>query len=167
MRDERFPPCVCRDHEPAAIDRPVLFLPMIVIMFGSLVFVFSFANVSGGLQLASLIPYTAFIVLVTFSAQRGQQPYFFECPIVHQAMPRLVRRYIGFLSTLLIVETVAIYSRQYLPGSWLDSGKNGSPVGIALWIFCAGLGMAEAITNRSLLEREHLSKQAALSLHAQ
>src|ERR1035438_10355747 len=75
MLDEHSVPCQCRDHEPSTLDRPALFLPLILIMFASFAFLFALADLPYGVQIGSLVPYTALVVLGTFSAQRGQQPY--------------------------------------------------------------------------------------------
>jgi hypothetical protein len=151
------PPDPCRDHEPATFDRPLLFLPLILIVFASSFFFFTLADLPYGIQVASLIPYTAFVVLGTFGAQRGQQPYFFECSIVHRQLPRLAQRHGGFLAVLLVLETVALQLRPHLPASWLvASGRDGSPFAIAVTILCVCFASAQVWTNRSLLERAHL-----------
>lgn len=159
MADKRFPPCMCRDHKPKTFDRPELFLPTILIMFASAAFIFVFADVPFGLQLTSIIPYTAFVFLGTFSAQRGQQPYFFECSIVDRVLPRLSQRHIGFLVAILVLETVGFYLKRFMPSSWLVArGRDGSPFGITLCILCMCIAFAQVLTNRSLLERAHLQR---------
>ena len=160
MLDQDSVACQCRDHEKAILDRPALFLPLIVIMFASFGFLLGMADLPYGIQLGSLIPYTAFIVLATFSAQRGQQPYFFECSVVRQTLPRLARRHGGFLLAVVALETIALQLTRYLPASWLiASGKGGSPFAIALIVLCMCLAFAETLSNRSLLERAHRAKQ--------
>jgi len=130
-------------------------------MFASTFFLFTMANLRYGIQCASLIPYTALVILATFSALRGQQPYFFECPIVHRNLPRLARRHGGFLATLVVLETIALPLRPHLPASWLiTTGKDGSPFTITLFILCMCLALAQILSNRSLLERAHLEQQA-------
>jgi hypothetical protein len=152
--------CQCRDHKPATFDRPVLFLPLILIMFVSFGLLLGMADLPYGIQLGSLIPYTAFIILITFSAQRGQQPYFFECSIVRQIMPRLARRHGGFLLAIVVLETVALQLTRFLPSSWLIAGKKGgSPFHITLIVLCMSLAFAQILSNRSLLERAHRAKQ--------
>lgn len=164
MLDQDSVPCQCRDHEPSTFDRPALFLPLILIMFASFAFLFTLAYLPYGIQFGSLIPYTAFVVLGTFSAQRGQQPYFFECSIVHQTMPRLVRRHVGFLVMIVVLETIALQLTRYLPASWLIAkGKDGSPFAITLVILCSCLAFAQILSNRSLLERAHLKSTCSLN----
>ena len=159
MIDQSSARCVCLDHEPSTFDRPEVFLPLIGVMMASFGVLFAFADLHYGIQFGSLIPYTAFIVLVTFSAQKGQQPYFFECPIVHRNIPRLARRHVWFLVALVVLETVALQLRPHLPASWLIAGKDGSPFGITLSILCLCLALAQILSNRSLLERAHLEQQ--------
>lgn len=155
MLDQNSAQCECQDHEPSTFDRPALFLPLIVVMFASIFFLFTLADLRYGIQFASLIPYTALVVLATFSAQRGQQPYFFECPIVRRNLLRLARRHGGFLAALVVLETVAQQLRPYLPASWLIAGKDGSPFNITLCILCMCLAFAQILSNRFLLERAH------------
>lgn len=82
MINQAFPACICRNHTPSFLDRPEIFLPVILVMFVSFGVLLAMADFPFGIQLGSLIPYTACVFLGTFSAQRGQQPYFLECPIV-------------------------------------------------------------------------------------
>ena len=161
MLDQDSVACECRDHRPSILDRSVLFLPLIVIMFASFAFLLGVADLPYGIQLGSLIPYTAFIVLATFSAQRGQQPYFFACSVVRQTMPRLARRHLGFLLAIVVLETIALQLTRYMPASWLiASGRGGSPFAIALIVLCMCLAVAQTLSNRSLLEQAHRAKQA-------
>jgi hypothetical protein len=118
------------------------------------------ADLPYGIQLGSLIPYTAFIVLGTFSAQRGQQPYFFKCSIVRQTMPRLARRHGGYLLAIVVIETFALQLTRYMPASWLiASGRGGSPFAKVLIVLSMSLAFAQTLSNRSLLERAHRAKQ--------
>jgi hypothetical protein len=159
MLDQHSVPCQCRDHEPSTLDRPALFLPLILIMFASFAFLFALADLPYGVQIGSLVPYTALVVLGTFSAQRGQQPYFFECSVVRQTMPRLVRRHGGFLVAVVVLETIAFHLARYLPASWLIAkGKNVSPFAITLCVLCLCLAFVQVLSNRSLLERAHLKQ---------
>jgi len=160
MLDQNAVACQSRDHEPAILDRPVMFLPLILIMFASFGLLLGLADLPYGIQLGSLIPYTALIALGTFSAQRGQQPYFFECFIVRQTMPRLARRHIGFHLAIVVLGTIALQLTRYMPASWLDaSGRGGSPFAKALIVLCMCLAFAHLLSNRSLLERAHRAKQ--------
>lgn len=139
---------------------PAIFLPLIIIMFASSFLLFPLASLPGGIQFGSLIPYTAFVVLATFSAQRGQQPYFFECSIVRQTMPRLIRRHIGFLLAIVVMETFALQLTRFMPPSWLIT-KEGveTPFRIAVTVLCFCLAAAEVFISRSLLAQAHRVKQ--------
>ena len=135
-------------------------------MFVSFGVMLAMADFPFGLQLGSFISYTAFFFLATFSAQRGQQPYFFECPIVIGVMPRLILRNIIFLVIFGILETIALLLRRHMPASWVVAkGKDGSPFAICLCVFCIGLAGVQIFTNRSLLERAHLEKRKNRSAH--
>jgi hypothetical protein len=147
--------CVCYGHKRATFDRPALWIPIIIVMFVSFFFLFMIADHPYGTQLGSRIPYTAIIALGTFSAQGGMQPYFFECSIVQQAMPRLLWRHCSFLVAVIFLETIALRLTRYMPASWLRRGKDGSPFAITLCIICACFGCVQAFTNRTLLERAH------------
>jgi hypothetical protein len=141
MLNQNWVPSQCWDHEPATLDRPVLFLPLILIKFASFGFLLSMTDLPYGIQLGSLIPYTTLIVLGTFSAQRGQQPYFFECSIVRQTTPRLAWRHGCFLLAIVVIETTALQLTPYMPACWLiASKKGGSPFAITLIVLCMCLG---------------------------
>src|SRR5689334_15614681 len=125
--------CVCYDHERSTLDRPALWIPSVIVMFASFIFLFAIADLSYGIQLGSLIPYTAFVALGTFSAQRGMQPYFFECSVVQQTIPRLIGRHCSFLIVIILLETITLRLKRYMPASWLSStGKDGSHFSMAL-----------------------------------
>jgi hypothetical protein len=148
--------CVCYDHKPSTLDRPALWIPVVLVMFASSIFLFALADLPYGIQLGTLIPYTAFVALGTFSAQRGMQPYYFECSIVRQTMPRLLRRYGNFLIAIILFETIALHLTRYMPPSWLiKTGKDGSPFAITLTVVCACVASVQVFTNRTLLERAH------------
>lgn len=147
--------CVCYDHERSTFDRPALWIPIVVIMFASFFLVFAMAHLPFGIQLGSLIPYTAFVALGTFSAQRGMQPYFFECSIVEETMPRLLRRHCNFLIAIVVFETIALRVTQYMPASWLRTGRDGSPFAMTLSVVCLCVASVQVFTNRTLLERAH------------
>jgi hypothetical protein len=153
-------PCLCYNHEPSTFDRPALWIPIIIAMFASCAILFAMADLPCGIQIGSLVPFTAFVALGTFSAQRGMQPYFFECQIVQKTMPRLLLRHVGFVVAIVLLETIALYLTRYMPASSLTSnGRDNSPFAISLCIICVCLGGVEAFTNRSLLEKAHARKQ--------
>jgi hypothetical protein len=147
--------CVCYDHDRSTFDRPALWIPIIIVMFVSFFFLFMISSLPYGIQLGSLIPYTAIVALGTFSAQRRMQPYFFECSIVQQTMPRLLRRHLNFLVGIIFLETIALRLTRYMPASWLRAGKDGSPFSITLCVICLCFASVQSFTNRTLLERAH------------
>jgi hypothetical protein len=150
------PRCLCYDHESSTLDRPVLWIPVIFGLFASSFLLSAIANLPFGIQLGSIIPYTAFVAMGTFSAQRGLQPFFFECSIVQQTMHVLIRRHCSFLVGILLFETIALWLTRYMPASWCrQTGRDGSPFAIALTVICICLASIQAFTNRSLLERAH------------
>jgi hypothetical protein len=159
MQDQCTKLCLCKDHEPSTFDRPALFLPIIFLMFASLLVLFALSNFPYGIQIGSLIPYTAFVFLGTFSAQRGMQPYYFECSIVRKTLPRLARWHGVFLVAIAAVETAANYFIPYMPAAWLATDKKGtSAFGMTLGLLCGGISFAQIICNRNLLERAHAIK---------
>jgi hypothetical protein len=148
--------CVCYDHERTMFDRPELWIPVVIVMFASFIFLVAMADLPFGIQLASLIPYTAFVALGTFSAQRGMQPYVFECSIVQRTMPRLLRRHCNFVVAIILLETIALRLTRYMPASWLSSkGRDGSPFHITLVVLCLCIASVQVFTNRTLLKRAH------------
>jgi hypothetical protein len=147
--------CECLDHEPEAFDRLPLFLPLIVVMFVSYFFLLEWDGRIYGLLIGSVIPFTAFATLCTFGAVRGQRPYFFECTIVSQTMPRLARRHVGFLIVVMVVESIAFFVNTRLSASGFAAGRGGSSSSEVLSIPLIIVAMVEIWTNRSLLERAH------------
>jgi hypothetical protein len=147
--------CVCYGHKPAILDRPAVWIPVIVVMLVSFFVLVAMSYFPYGIPFGTLIPYTAFVALDTFSAQRGMQPYFFECPIVRQMMPRLLWRHFAFLAGVIFLETIALRLTRYMPASWVRAGKNSSPFAIALCAICICIACFQGFTNRTLLERAH------------
>jgi hypothetical protein len=157
MPNEERVQCPCYDNKRSTFDRPELFIPLLLLMFVSSIFLFTLADLPYGIPLATIVPYTALIILTTFSAQRGQQPYFFECSIVGQIFPRLVWRHGIFLAAILALEAIALHYRSDLPAWWLVStGKDGSPFTITLCILCGCIAFTQILSNRSLLDRAHV-----------
>ena len=70
MLDQDSARCECLDHEPSTFDRPALWLPVIVGMIASYFLLFAAADLRFGIQFASPIPYTAFVILGTFSPKK-------------------------------------------------------------------------------------------------
>jgi hypothetical protein len=111
------------------------------------------------IQLTSMVIYTAAVALQTFSRNRnGAQPFLLSCPVVRRQLPRLTRRHLGFLAALFIAQTAALNLRPNLPARWVtSSSRDASPFGLTLGMLCLCLGIVQILTNRSLLNRAHLS----------
>ncbi len=135
-----------------------LFLCMI---FGSLLLFILLTDRPYGFQAASAIAYTISVVFFTFArtGTRGGKdlpPYMFTCPAVQPQFSRLVRRHLGFLVVLFVLQTAALATRPNLPAWWaIEDRKGESPFGLALLFLCVGLQCAQVFTNRSLLARAH------------
>ena len=112
-----------------------------------------------GIQGASMVVYTIFVVFFTFASTgtrtgKDVPPYMFTCPAVQTQVTRLVWRHVGFLVTLFALQTLALTTGPNLP-DWWDTDRKGSPFEIALLFLCFGLGYVQIFTNRSLLDRAH------------
>jgi hypothetical protein len=145
--------------EYGGLDRISLFLPIILLFTGSFGFL---AFLSFNSRWLSLIAYTALVVLLTFSAQRGQQRYLFTCPVVRSQLPRLLKRHFSYSVSLFVIDTLAFDFRSRFPAWWLTAnGRNIPPFYIGLFIVFMALGMTQSITSRSLLQRAHLEHRTA------
>jgi hypothetical protein len=115
-----------------------------------------------GIQLSSIVGYTAAVALYTFSRNRNNmQPFLLSCPIVRRQLPLLIRRHLGFLAALYVVQTIALKLRPNLPAHLITpSRSDASLFAIILGGLCACLAIVQVLSNRSLLERAHLSAQA-------
>ena len=115
-----------------------------------------------GIQLTSIVMYTAAVALYTFSRNRnGAQPFLLSCPVVRRQLSRLIRRHLGFLAALFLVQTTALAIRPSLPSYWVTpSSRDASPFTLILGVLCLCLAIVQTLTNRSLLDRAHLSAQA-------
>jgi hypothetical protein len=147
----------CNDRPTFSLRRFLIFLPVFLTMMpGSLALFICFSNYRFGIQLASIVGYTAAVILYTFSANRGLPRYLFTCPIVQQEYYRLVVRYFGFLVALFTIETVLLRLRPSLPQSWfVASGRNMLPFVMGMFFVCGTLLLVNVMTNRSLLRRAH------------
>ena len=152
----------CRKGQALSISRfavlAVLFLTMIP---GSFVLMILLDGKPYGLQIGSAVIYTAAVALYTFSHNRGPNPPFMlSCPIVRGQLTSLVKRHLTFLVALFLLQTTALKLRLRLPANWIAStGRDPSPFVWAVFVMCGGLALLEVLTNRSLLERAHLSAQ--------
>ncbi len=145
-----------------ALDRAVIFLPLILIFVISIVLFAAFlTDLSWGTPIASLIIYTELMILMTFSAQRGQQRYLFRCPVVRRQIPELLKRHLGFSAVLFVLETLALDLRSHFSAWWFTAnGRNIPPLYIALFIVFIALAMTQGLTSRTILQRAHLEYSA-------
>jgi hypothetical protein len=131
-------------------------------MLGGVVFLILFANRPYGIQVSSVVMYTAAVALYTFSGNRNNmQPFLLSCAAVRGQIPTLIRRHMGFLSALLLVQTTAIEFRPKLPERLITPhGTDPSLFAVILGVLCGCLVVVQVLSNRSLLERVHRSAQA-------
>jgi len=94
---------------------PVLAL-LFLTMSGGIAFLVLFANRPYGIQVSSIVIDTAAVALYTFSRNRNNmQPFLLSCPVVRRQIPRLIRRHLGFLAALSLVQTTALEFRPAFP----------------------------------------------------
>lgn len=112
-----------------------------------------------GVQEASVVVYTVFVLFFTFASTgtttgKNIPPYMFTCPAVKPQVSRLLWRHPGFLVALFGLQTLALEVRPNLP-DWWNTDRKGTPFELALALVCFGLGYAQVLTNRRLLDRAH------------
>lgn len=159
---EQWPFCdPCRDRTfslPRFLLMSTIFLSTIV---GSIPLFLVLVGRPYGLQEASIICYTLFVVFATFArigslSGRDLRPYMFTCPAVRSQFQRLLLRHIGFLGALFAIQTAVLTIHPHLSDWWnMQDRKGGTPFGLALMLLCYGLGFFHVFTNRSLLGRAH------------
>lgn len=150
---------LCRRGQPMSAFRVLVMTLCFIVMLGSLAFLFPKSGSLYRVQIVSIFSDTAAVILYTFSANKnGMRPFMFSCPIVRRTMPRLFRRNVGFLATLIILETAAFGIRPHLPTGLTTAAEgNWSPFTISLAILCACVALTQILTNRSLLDSAHES----------
>jgi hypothetical protein len=159
------PPDLCLQSSPLQISHFLeLVLMFIILLPVSFILFIMLSDWRYGIQLPSLLAYTAFVTLYTFGGRLGGRPYLFDCTIVRHQLPRLLRSHVGFLAALFVLQTAALHLRPHLPIYWITArGRNQSPFEISLLVLCSALGLTQIFTNRSLLERAHLEFTAPSS----
>jgi hypothetical protein len=142
----------------------VLALLFLTLIPGGVILLILLADRPYGIQFSSLVMDTAAVALYTFSRNRGRylpadlQPFLLSCPVVRRQVPLLIRRHLGFLAGLFIVQTTALQLRPNLPAYLITpSSRFVSPFAYILGGLCACLALVQIVSNRSLLERAHLS----------
>jgi hypothetical protein len=131
-------------------------------MLGGVVFLILFANRPYRIQVSSVVIDTAAVALYTFSRKRNNmQPFLLSCPVVRRQIPTLIRRHVGFLAALFLVQTTALKFRPNLPEHLITPrGTDPALFAVILGVLCGCLALVQILSNRSLLERAHLSTQA-------
>ena len=158
-------PCLRRDY--ISFPRLVVFVLLFLTFIGGAVFLALLEYRPYGIQFTSMVMYTAAVALYTFSRNRnGAQPFRLSCPVVRRQLPRLIRRHLGFLAALFIAQTTALKLRPNLPAHWVtpSSSRDASPFALTLGVLCLSLGVAQVLSNRSLLEDAHQSAQTDAAL---
>jgi hypothetical protein len=152
-------PDPCFERPTFSANRFFIFLPLFLTMIpGSIVLFILLAGHPYGIQFASIVVYSAAVVLYTFSKYRGtSQRYLFSCPVVRGQLYRLTQRHFAFLIALFAVETAALQLRPKMPAWWfIAHGRNTPPFEWALFTLCGSLLLTQVLTNRSVLKRAHL-----------
>lgn len=135
---------------------------LFITMFSTAILLILLEDRPYGIQLSSIVGYTAAVALYTFSHNRNNnQPFLLSCPVVRGQLPQLIRRHLGLLVALFIVQTTALRLRPHLP-AYLTTPTSTAPsvFAVILGVFCLCLAIVQTLTNRALLERAHLSAQA-------
>lgn len=160
IQDVTCQPDPCLSQERSILRFAVLGL-LFFTMFGTVLLLVLLGDRPYGIQLSSIVGYTSAVALYTFSRNRNNmQPFLLSCPVVRRQLPMLIRRHLGFLAALFIVQTTALRLRPNLPPHLITPSRGASPFAIILGGFCACFAIAQILSNRSLLERAHLSAQA-------
>jgi hypothetical protein len=152
-------PCLT---QPFSMLRFAVLALLFLTMFSTAILLILLEDRPYGIQLSSIVGYTAAVALYTFSRNRNNnQPFLLSCPVVRGQLPQLIRRHLGFLVALFIVQTTAIEFRSNLP-AYLTTPRSTDPsvFAVILGVFCLCLAIVQTLTNRALLERAHLSAQA-------
>ena len=155
----------CGETPIASPNRFILFTAAFLTMMpGSLILFLWLGDKPFGIQFASIIGYSAATILYTFSANRGMQRYLFECPYVRSQFRRLAVRHIGFLTALVLLQTVILPICPHLSPWWMTEGigpRGMPPFVFAMFVLCGILLIAEIMSNRSLLKQAHATTNSA------
>jgi hypothetical protein len=164
VQDVTCQPDPCLSQEFSILRFAVLAL-LFVAMFGTALLLILLKDRPYGIQVSTTVGYTAAVALYTFSGNRNNmQPFLLSCPAVRRQLPLLIRRHLGFLAVLFMIQTVALKLRPNLPGRLTTPSQSGpSPFVVILGGLCACLAIAQVLNNRSLLERAHISSQGNAS----
>lgn len=120
-------PCLM---QKGSISRFAVLTLLFFTMLAGIGFLILFANRPYGIQVSSIVIDTAAVALYTFSRNRNNmQPFQLSCPVVRRQIPLLIRRHVGFLAALLLVQTTALEFRPNLPRV-LDYAARHRPISI-------------------------------------
>jgi hypothetical protein len=152
-------PSLTRDY--ISFPRLVVFALLFLTFIGGGIFLALLEYRPYGIQFASMVMYTAAVALYTFSRNRnGAQPFLLSCSVVRRQIPTLIRRHLGFLAALLLVQTTALEFRSSFPEYLIKPrGTDPSLFAVILGVAFGCLAVVQILSNRSLLERAHLSAQ--------
>jgi hypothetical protein len=156
-------PCLT---QPISMLRFAVLTLLFLTMFSTAILLILLEDRPYGIQLSSITGYTAAVAFYTFSRNRNDnQPFLLSCPVVRSQLPQVIRRHLGFLAALLLVQTIALRLRPHLP-AYLITPKSTdvSPFALILGVLCGCLALVQVLSNRSLLGRAHLSVQAKAAL---
>jgi hypothetical protein len=153
-------PCVT---QPFSWGRFAVLALLFVAMLVGIVSVILLADKPYGIQLSSSVTYTAAAALYTFSRNGNRnQPFLLCCPVVRGQLSRLINRHLCCLAILFAVQTAALNIRPKLPAYWITpSSRDPSAFSAILAGICGCLLIVQILSNRSLLERAHVSSQEA------
>lgn len=157
----------CRAKDTLSPERFAAFALLFIVGLGvgSILF-FLLSDTPYGVQLATAVSYTA-IVMIYGSArnQNGIQPYLFTCPVVISQYPRLLKRHVGFLVVIILLETIALSIKPHLSTWWFaPSGpRKLTPFLIAVALPVGALAVIEVMTNRGVLKRAHRDRFGEVS----
>jgi hypothetical protein len=162
-QDVTCQPDPCLTQESSTLRYAILAL-LLLTMCGTVILLILLEDRPYGIQLSSLVGYTAAVALYTFSRNNNMQPFQLSCPAVRRYLPLLIRRHVGFLAALFIVQTTALKLRPNLP-THLTAPNGSAPSSFAVILggLCGCLAIVEVLSNRSALERAHLSAPAKVA----
>jgi hypothetical protein len=135
-------PCLM---QKGSISRFAVLTLLFFTMLAGIGFLILFANRPYGIQVSSIVIDTAAVALYTFSRNRNNmQPFQLSCPVVRRQIPLLIRRHVGFLAALLLVQTTALEFRPNLPEYLITPrGTDPSLFAVILGVLCGCLAVAQ------------------------
>ena len=161
--DTWLDPCLTRR---SSMSRFAVLAVLFVTMCSTAIFLVLLEDRPYEIQFSSIVGYTAAVAFYTFSRNRnGNKPFLLSCSVVRGQLACLLRRYLGVIAALFIAQTTALRLRPNVPAQWVtSSSKEVSPFVIALGVLCLVLAIVQTLTNRSLLDRAHLSAKPESAL---